>query len=101
MTLAGLSLIWRRYVDRQDGVADGKCTSSLGERAVWRRVFLVMRTQDENTKRGESRSPNGPFTICATCCRGTIAAGLWLLPSHERQAHRTVVLPRSRAVRVN
>src|ERR1700691_6651741 len=57
--------------------------------------------RDENTKRRESRSPNGPFAICATCCRGTIAAGLGLLPSHEHQAHRTVVLPRTRAVRVN
>ncbi len=47
MTLAGLNLIWCPHFDRQDGVADGKSTSSRGERAVWRRVFIVMRTQKE------------------------------------------------------
>ena len=49
--------------------------------------------RDENTKRGESRSPNGPFTICASCCRGTVAAGLGHLPSHEHQAHRRSFSP--------
>jgi hypothetical protein len=36
MTLAGLNLIWCPQVDRQDGVADGKRTSSRGERDVFK-----------------------------------------------------------------
>jgi hypothetical protein len=39
MTLTGLNLIWcSAHFDRQDGVADGKRTSSRGERDVFRRL---------------------------------------------------------------
>jgi len=36
MTLAGLNLIWCPHFDRRDGVADGKRTSSRGERDVFK-----------------------------------------------------------------